>query len=36
MQMIEDLHQAMLHSICSSLSQYLREPRPVLRLAAAR
>jgi D-sedoheptulose 7-phosphate isomerase len=36
MQMIEDLHHAMLHSICSSLSQYLREPRPVLRLAAAR
>lgn len=36
MQIIEDLHQAMLHSICSSVSESLREPRPTLRLAAAR
>lgn len=36
MQMIEDLHQAMLHSVCSSVSQCLRESRPALKLAAAR
>lgn len=36
MQIIEDLHQAMLHSICRSVSESLQEPRPALRLAAAR
>jgi D-sedoheptulose 7-phosphate isomerase len=35
MQMIEDLHQAMLHSICSSVSQYLRDAKPARRVAAA-
>jgi D-sedoheptulose 7-phosphate isomerase len=36
MQIIEDLHQAMLHSICASVSACLREPRPALRFAATR
>lgn len=36
MQMIEDLHQAMLHSICSSVGQSLREARPTLKFAVAR
>ena len=35
MQIIEDFHQAMLHSICSSVSQCLREARPALRVVAA-
>lgn len=35
MQMIEDLHQAMLHSICSSVSHCLRDAMPPLRVAAA-
>jgi D-sedoheptulose 7-phosphate isomerase len=36
MQIIEDLHQAMLHSICSSLGECLQESGPALRFAAGR
>ncbi len=36
MQIVEDMHQAMLHSICCSVGECLREPRPAFRLTAAR
>lgn len=36
MQIIEDLHQAMLHSICCSVNECLQERRPALHIAVAR